>query len=313
MPQFSIVITCHNQAEFIADAVESALSQRYASKEIIVVNDRSTDGSRAILETFGNKISLENSETHLGANRARNLGAARARGDYIAFLDGDDVFMPMALEVYDRVVDTMRPKLILGSLRFFQRATPAMNAGPLPDKIEFVAYESFLQKDRAHRQSASCIVVERSAFWRANGWDAGFFPYEDYDLTLRVGYLGKTPQILSPATVFYRMHQNNVTGDVRRIIGGVYQLIEKERKGGYPGGSRLRYERFAIIGGAAFGWIRRALATGCYLEPAKLMFNAGPMIAAACIRRLAFKLRGKQPIRSIEFARGEGRAWGARA
>jgi hypothetical protein len=89
--------------------------------------------------------------------------------------------------------------------------------------------------------------------------------------------------------------------------------MEKEREGGYPGGSRLRYKRFAIIGGAAFGWIRRALATGCYLEPAKLMVNAAPMIAAASIRRLATKLKGQRPIRSIDFARRQQRAAGARA
>jgi glycosyltransferase involved in cell wall biosynthesis len=313
MPRFSIVITCHNQAEFIADAVGSAVGQRYASKEIIVVNDGSTDASRAILEGFGSEIILENSAASLGANLARNHGATRATGDYVAFLDGDDILMPMALDVYDRVVDAIRPKLILGTLRFFQGAVPPPDSGRAPDKIKLVAYESILQKDRAHRQSASCMVVERSAFWRVNGWDAGFFPYEDYDLTLRVGYSGTTLQILAPATVFYRVHGDNVTRDVRRIVGGVYQLMEKEREGGYPGGSRLRYERFAIIGGAAFGWIRRALSTGCYLEPAKLMVNAGPMIAAACVRRLATKLKRKRPIHSIDFARGERRSIGAHA
>jgi glycosyltransferase involved in cell wall biosynthesis len=313
MPRFSIVITCHNQAEFIADAVGSALCQRYASKEIIVVNDGSADGSRAILESFGSEIILENRATSLGANLARNDGAMRATGDYIAFLDGDDVLMPMALDVYDRVVDAIGPKLILGRLIFFQGAVPPAGSENTTDKIELVAYDSILQKDRAHRQSASSMVVERSAFWRVNGWDAGFFPYEDYDLTLRVGCSGTTLQILSPATVLYRVHGGNVTRDVRRIVGGVYQLMEKERGGGYPGGSRLRYERFAIIGGAAFGWIRRALSTGCYLEPAKLMVNAGPMIAAACVRRLAAKLKRKRPIHSIDLAPGKRRAIGAGA
>ena len=303
MPRFSIVITCHNQAEFIADAVESALNQPYLSKEVIVVDDRSTDGSGKALAKFGDGILLEKSASNLGANRARNRGAARASGDYIVFLDGDDLLMPRALEIYDRVVESTAPALILGSLDFFKGAVPAVDHGQIPASIELVEYDSFLQKDRSHRQSASCIVVERSVFWRANGWDAAFFPYEDYDLTLRVGYGGKTLQLLAPATVLYRVHGDNVTRDPKSIIGGVYQLMRKERVGGYPGGPGRRYERFAIIGGAAFGWIRRAIATGCYVEPAKLMVNAGPMIAAACIRRLATTLKGKRPIHSLDFGR----------
>jgi glycosyltransferase involved in cell wall biosynthesis len=301
MPRFSVVVTCHNQAEFIAEAIESALNQGRASREVIVVNDSSTDGSLGILEGFGDRIALENSRTNLGANRARNLGAERASGEYLAFLDGDDLLMPGALEIYDRVVETAAPKLILGTLHFFKGTVPDVKAEEAPTRIELVEYDSFLQKDRAHRQSASCLVVERSAFWRVNGWDAGFFPYEDYDLTMRVGCSGKTLQILSPATVFYRVHDDNVTRDVRRIMRGVYQLIEKEREGGYPGGSERRYERFAIIGGAAFGWIRRAVAIGCYAEPAKLMVDAGPMIAAACARRLTARLKGKRPVRSIDM------------
>ncbi len=302
MPRFSIVITCHNQREFIADAVQSALSQPYASKEVIVVDDRSTDGSRAILQQFESEIVFERSETNLGANRSRNQGAARASGDYIVFLDGDDLLMPRALDVYDRAIASAAPQLILGSLYFFKDAIPAVDNEPAPSKIDLVEYDSFLQKDRSHRQSASCIVVERRAFWRANGWDAGFFPYEDYDLTLRVGYSVKTLQILAPPTVFYRVHGENATRDVRSIVGGVYQLIQKEREGGYPGGRRRRFERSAIIGGAAFGWIRRALATGCYFELAKLLFNAGPMIAAACARRVETMVRGRRPVQSIDLA-----------
>lgn len=302
MPRFSIVITCHNQQEFIADAVRSALGQAYASKEVVVVDDRSTDGSCAILRRFEGEIVLKRCETNLGANRARNRGAARAAGDYIVFLDGDDLLMPRALDVYDRAIAAASPQLVLGSLYFFKDAVPAVVGESAPSKIDVVEYDSFLQKDRSHRQSASCIVVERKAFWRANGWDAGFFPYEDYDLTLRVGYSVKTLQILAPPTVFYRVHDENATREVKSIVGGVYQLIRKERDGGYPGGPRRRFDRFAIIGGAAFGWIRRALATGCYLEPAKLLFNAGPMIAAACARRVETMLRGRRPVHSIDLA-----------
>lgn len=312
MPRFSIVITCHNQAGFIADAVDSALDQRHSSKEVIVVDDHSTDGSLAVLKNYGKAIVLETSNVNGGANLARNTGASRACGDYLVFLDGDDLLMPGALDIYDRLVEAKAPKLMVGKLHFFKDAIPVLDGEQKPSKIELVEYESFLQKDRMHRQSASCIVVERDAFWRVNGWDVGLFPCEDYDLTMRAGYLGTTLQILAPATVFYRVHGENVTRDVTRIIRGIYGLIKKERDGGYPGGAAWRYQRYAIIGGAAFGWIRRALSTGCYLEAAKLFVSAGPMIAAACMRRLTTKLKRSRPIRSIDIPQNSEVLAGAR-
>jgi glycosyltransferase involved in cell wall biosynthesis len=301
-PRFSIIVTCCNQRDFILDAVDSALSQPYADREIIVVDDGSTDGSQNLLERYGTAIRLETSQKNGGPSHTRNLGASKAIGDYLVFLDGDDLLATWALDIYDGIVEAKNPALILGKLHFFRDFVPLSYGGAGPKNIELIEYYSFLlEKDRPYRQSASSTVVHRQAFLAVNGWDTELPALEDYDLTLSVGHSGRTIQISSPATVFYRVHGANLTNDenVLRVIESVYRLIRKEREGRYPGGAACRYARYAFIGGAAFGWLKRALETGYYWEALKLSAKAAPMIAAAIVRRLTAVILGKRRTQTI--------------
>jgi len=90
--RFSIIITFYNQRGFIKDALDSALSQRNAEFEVIVVDDCSSDGSQEILKGYGDAIRLVCHETNKGVGAARNSGAALATGNYLLFHDGDDLF-----------------------------------------------------------------------------------------------------------------------------------------------------------------------------------------------------------------------------
>ncbi len=166
---FSIVITSHNQAAFIREAVDSALGQRRAAKEVIVVDDASSDHSAALLEKYGGKIALVTLPVNRGASAARNAGASKANGTYLVFLDGDDVLLPWAIEVYDRLLQLKNPKLMLGTLRFFSGPVSAQLPAD-PGKIEFCEYDQLIEKDRSYRASASALVVHRETFLSAGGW-----------------------------------------------------------------------------------------------------------------------------------------------
>jgi glycosyltransferase involved in cell wall biosynthesis len=89
MSKVSILIPCYNAERFVHEAVTSALDQEYADKEIIVINDGSTDGSLAILQSFGDKIKLVSRENK-GGNPTRNELLKLATGDWIQYLDADD-------------------------------------------------------------------------------------------------------------------------------------------------------------------------------------------------------------------------------
>ena len=299
MAIFSVIITSHNQAPFIRDAVDSALAQGYASKEIIVVDDASRDGSQNILEKYRDTIRLVKVENNVGASRARNVGIAISKGDFLVFLDGDDLLLPWALEVYGEIAERNRPHIILSAMRWFEGQAPKSNGEGKPDHIEVVAYDTLLQKDRPYRASASAIVIRRDVFAKVQGWTNEIFPMEDLDVLIKLLQSGRTAQILAPVTVCYRMHVANTVHQVANCAGALRLIMEKEKRGGYADGRAKRGLRYAFLGGPVLFWVKRTYKNGLYGEAAHLLALGWPMILAAGVRRLAMAIRGKRAAQTI--------------
>src|SRR6202049_3640081 len=135
-PRFSIIITCHNQSAYIRDAVNSALEQNYQSKEIVVVDDASRDASPQILKEYGDKIHFAAFQTNQGCTTSRNLGAAMATGEYFVFVDGDDVLLPWALDVYGQIAGLKKPKIILSCMEWFEGSLQHLRPVKTPQQIE---------------------------------------------------------------------------------------------------------------------------------------------------------------------------------
>jgi glycosyltransferase involved in cell wall biosynthesis len=93
MTTVSVLIPVYNGEAFIETAIRSALGQRGVSTDVIVIDDGSTDGTPAILRSFGSTIRVLR-QANAGHVRARNNGARLARGDWFAFLDADDEWLP---------------------------------------------------------------------------------------------------------------------------------------------------------------------------------------------------------------------------
>jgi glycosyltransferase involved in cell wall biosynthesis len=298
-PRFSIIITFYNQRNFVKDAVDSGLAQRNAGSEVIVVDDASTDGSQEILRRYGDAIQLVFFETNQGACAARDRGASLATGEYLVFLDGDDALLPWALDVYERIVEAKQPKMILGSMSWFEGGLPTVQPGDAPHEIKMVEYADYLRRDRGFGNSASALVVARQTFEEVHGWLTSIYPADDHDFALRLGDSGRTIQILAPPTVLHRSHANNVINNIPVCIGGVDNLVRRERLGDYPGGARRRLERRALIGGAVFHWTRRTAKSGMYRDALKFLARSWPMVLAAVVRRIGVILIGRQPCETI--------------
>ena len=97
-PLVSVIIPTHNCGAYIADAIESVLAQTYSVCEIIVIDDGSTDQTRTSLAPYLGKIQYLN-QNNRGVSAARNTGIARARGEFVALLDADDIWFPTKLEL----------------------------------------------------------------------------------------------------------------------------------------------------------------------------------------------------------------------
>src|ERR1700688_566324 len=308
-PRFSIIITCHNQSAYIRDAVNSALEQRYQAKEIVVVDDASRDASPQILREYGDKIHFAAFQTNQGCTTSRNLGAAMASGKYFVFLDGDDVLLPWALDVYGQIVDLKKPKMILSCMEWFDGSLRDLRAVKTPQRIEIAEYELLAMRDRRYQAGGSAIVIERQAFGEVKGWTDQFFPFEDIDMLMKLGNTGPAVQILSPRTKGYRIHSTNVRHQVPAMVGGLYNVMEREKSGVYPGGPNLRRQRYAVLGAPVFFWIKSAFKAGFYGTAMGVLARGWPMFLAAWAQKIRTTVRGgrKTEVLPFEFRSKETR------
>ena len=301
--RFSIVITCWNQRDFICATVDSALAQNHSDKEVIVVDDGSGDGSSEILERYSGSIKLIRFATNCGAIAARNRGASEAQGEYLVFLDGDDLLTPWALDVYEQAVAARHPKFILGETFWFHDAVPAEQSQAAPQRIEFVEFPDYLHKDRAIGLSASSMVIARRTFEDAGAWTPGIFHLDCQDLCAKLGTVGPTILILSPFVTFYRVHATNSIHNVAPFVRMAHRLMAKVKAGSYPGGPERLPEQRALFGGLFVFWVKRAFRVGLYGEAWKLAVRGRGMILTAVLHRLRLRMRGSVTIQTMELKR----------
>lgn len=138
--KLSILISNYNYAEFIAATVESALAVDWLSKEIIVVDDGSTDGSRSVLESFGDRITCVFKENG-GQYTAANVGFERATGDIVIFLDSDDVLAPSIMReaAAQWTASTVKAQVLMQAIDAngdpLPSVIPQLGKAPTPDEI----------------------------------------------------------------------------------------------------------------------------------------------------------------------------------
>jgi glycosyltransferase involved in cell wall biosynthesis len=141
-PRISVIIPTYNRKDYIGDAIDSVLQQTCRDVEIIVVDDGSTDGTHERVAEYGEKVRYIFTPNR-GIGHARNLGMAHARGEFLAFLDSDDLFYPYMLELESRLLE-LHPDvgLVYGEMSAFD------DDGYF-DKYHLKAYHSSAYRDPA--------------------------------------------------------------------------------------------------------------------------------------------------------------------
>jgi glycosyltransferase involved in cell wall biosynthesis len=296
---FSIVVACHNHEDFVRESVGSALSQKHPGKEVIVVDDGSRDRSVEILKTYGDSILLASLPVNRGAGAARNHGASLARGEYIVYLDGDDVLMPWALDVYSRVIAERRPKILMAQSAKCYGKGPAPETTALPREIQLADYPYFLDKDRPWVFNTSSLIVERATLQSAGGWSEDIFYQDIQDLLNKLGVAGRTILLLSPETVWYRMHASNAIRNVGLFAEGIQTLKTKTKAGVYPGGKECQGKRASWIGGLIYYWAKQSIRSGLYRYGFTLLASGMWLIVLGTVRRGAAWIKGRVPVETI--------------
>jgi glycosyltransferase involved in cell wall biosynthesis len=217
-PKVSVIIPTYNRSHFIKDAVESVVKQTYYNFEVIVVDDGSTDNTKELLAEYVNKLNNFKYiyQDNQGRSAARNLGISLAKGDYIAFLDSDDVWFPDKLERQVPILESAPSCVVLvHGYKFmvdkFLQPVPNWEAKlrrlyAMAEQAE-ENYENYL---RSPCIFTSTILVRRAALVEIAGYDIDIQGREDLDLYLRLLLLNyKFSFISEPPLIKYRWHENN--------------------------------------------------------------------------------------------------------
>jgi len=302
-PRFSVIIPAYNRARLISTTVESILSSEFPNFEVIVVVDGSKDGTKEVLQSFGTRIKLIIQEGQ-GAEAARARGASEANGEYLAFLDDDDLLLPWSLQVYDKIICELdSPPLVLGHMSYFEDGNvPFIQTGE-EHSIEILKYRDYLSKEAPLSLSCSLVVVQKSVYdasaERRNRLKA--YPFDDLHLLLSMGTLTPCVLVTKPITVAKRIHASNFSSNVQIFVEGIVELIRFESKGNYPGGPSRRFGRYAILGGMSWFWAGRGLKQGHYALALGLLVKSCPHLVAGALNKMI--RRGKSTAVPIHFVR----------
>jgi hypothetical protein len=233
-PRVSVITPYRDAAGFLADAIRSVKAQSIDDWELLLVDDRSSDDSVRIARSFAGqdpriRMLGTSTETGFGAATARNIGLAATRGEFVAFLDADDVFLPKALET-GLALAARNPSaaLICGAARWWHSAGEGADWIDSISRIRPGLYEPpylldqmlLLQRDQV---PCTCAILARcEAVRTAGGFDESLSLYEDQTLWARLmvrypAYIG------THLTSLYRQHPGSASarakqaGDYHRL------------------------------------------------------------------------------------------------
>lgn len=193
----SVIIPTFNRAWTLKRAVDSALAQDYPHREIIVVDDGSTDGTRDLLAGYRDKIRVLVQENK-GVSAARNLGIQESRGSFIALLDSDDAWETNKLSCQAAFFQSKPGAMICQTEEIWIRNGKRVNPKKKHKKPSGMIFEPSLKLCLV---SPSAVMIRKQLFGQKGMFNEGFPVCEDYDLWLRISHNTPIYLIDSPLTV----------------------------------------------------------------------------------------------------------------
>jgi glycosyltransferase involved in cell wall biosynthesis len=254
VPRVSVIIPTFNRVGLVREAIESALAQTYRDLEIIVADDGSTDETAAVVARFGGAVTYL-PLPHRGLPAAtRNGGLRIARGELIAFLDSDDLFLPHKLALQTVALEA-HPEagMVYSNGRFF-RADPDRPTGRVQDGLPTPSGQIFAELMRGNMLAPPVVLVRRTCLDRVGLFDElpEFRAVEDFDLWLRIA--AEFPVLYVPGDVAaIRRHAQSISRDVAVLRSRALKVMAKADRQ-YPDlmrqHSAARHEGYARTHGA---------------------------------------------------------------
>lgn len=225
----SVVVPCHDGLPDVLDAVDSALAQSRPALEIVLVDDGSTDGSgEAVSRRFGDRVRVLSGRRGSAA-AARNAGWRAARGEWIAFLDADDLWFPDKLATAaERLAAAPRADWFFsdGAFRTLDGQLHASWFGLYADLVEPWEGSPLAELFDVNFVLTSSTVVRRAALERVGGFDESLSHAEDLDLWIKLSRQG-TATASRRALVRYQHKEGGLTRQLERRLRGGATLFHR--------------------------------------------------------------------------------------
>lgn len=218
----SVIIPSYYQGKFLRDAIESVLTQDYPLKEIVVVNDGATDDTEVIAKSYEGVIYVY--QDNQGVSAARNNGLKHSKGEYIIFLDGDDILLPGALSYQVKMIK-QHPEVafVSGGHVHTDESLNILKEVSSPIKDNF--YEAMLT---ANYIGMHASVLYRRFVFNDFAFDTCFKAGEDYDLFLKIA--NKYPLYNHTKPIAgYRFHSQNTSKNLPKMLKSVLSALEKQK------------------------------------------------------------------------------------
>jgi glycosyltransferase involved in cell wall biosynthesis len=224
-PLVSVIIPCFNHGMFLRDAIDSVLAQTWTNREIIVVDDGSTDDSASVAAAYGSTVRFVR-QAHRGLSKARVRGLAEATGSLVGLLDSDDRWLRRKLELeVPRFCDPA-----VGVVHSSYRKTPASHPRAGDVLKQDGAEVGFCELLRSNVVGPPCsVIVRRHAFDRIGGFDQEMpFGAEDWDLWIRMAVVSRVVAS-GDITAEYRLHDASLTRNYEQMFASMMHVVKKHR------------------------------------------------------------------------------------
>jgi glycosyltransferase involved in cell wall biosynthesis len=222
MPKVSVVIPTYRHAEFVGDAVETALAQTSSEVEVIVVNDGSPDETRRVLDPFIAAAQIRYIEqSNAGQAAARNRGIEMATGEFVAFLDDDDLWPRDNLSEHLRALKSSGADVSVASCYRF---------GPnrLPNRLQpvgpAISVDSLFSGNPI--TSPGQVVVRRTMLKLVGSFDPDLWGTDDWDLWFRLATRARFV-VSDRIGLYYRDHATNASRNAARMFQNALQVMDR--------------------------------------------------------------------------------------
>lgn len=244
-PSISVILPTYNRADLVSRAIESVLDQTFEDFELIVVDDGSTDETKQVVDRIDDpRIEYIRHEENQGGAAARNTGIEAATGEYLAFLDDDDEWLPRKLELQQRRMEETDEDVAIVYCQYnkYSDISNRIERDMLGAMIEGEIYDALLA---GWSPPTSVILAESRVIKEIDGFDESLPSYQDYDLLLRAAERSQYTYIHESLVIkhLHRGPQNIKNPDARER--GFKRICKKWRKEMENHISREEFEKYS--------------------------------------------------------------------